>query len=76
MNPLVMIGEASTSATNISEFVTSIMNGVTSTISLADIATIVVALIGAGLAANFAWTYARKGYNFIVNSLKGKKANM
>ena len=76
MNPFVMIGEASTSATQISEFVTNIMGGVTSTISLGDVALIVVALIGSGLAANFAWTYARKGYKFIVNSLKGKNASV
>lgn len=67
-----MDGAAQTSAQSISSFVTSVMGGVTSTISLADVALIVVALIGAGLAANFAWTYARKGYKFIVNSLKGK----
>ena len=76
MNPLTMVGEASASATQISEFVTTIMSSATSTITLADIALIISAIIGGGLVVHLAWTYARKGYNFIVNSLKGKKATM
>ena len=57
---------------NMSEFVTAVIGGVTGEITLTTIATVVSAIIGAGIVAIFAWKFARKGYAFVKNALSGK----
>lgn len=58
------------------EFVEAIIAGVTGEITLATVATVIAAIIGAGIVAIFAWKFARKGYNFIKNALSGKNGNV
>lgn len=53
-------------------FVDSIIAGVTGQITLAQVATIIAAIIAAGIVAIFAWKFARKGYAFVKNALSGK----
>lgn len=62
--------EASTSG--ITEFVQTVIGGVTTHITLTDVAVVVAAIIGSGIVAIFAWKFARKGYAFIKNALSGK----
>lgn len=56
----------------VKSFVESVLGGVTGSISLTDIATVIAAIIGAGIVAIFAWKFARKGYAFVKNALSGK----
>ena len=74
MDKLLLIGEVTPGAngTAIKEFITSVTGGVTSNITLADIGTVVAAIITAGIIAIFAWKFARKGYAFVKNALSGK----
>ena len=74
MDKLLLIGEVTpgANATSIKEFINGITAGITSNITLADIGTIVAAIIGAGIVAIFAWKFARKGYAFVKNALSGK----
>lgn len=60
----------------IKSFVEGVLGGVTSNISLATIATVVAAIIGAGIVAIFAWKFARKGYAFVKNALSGKNGKI
>ena len=57
---------------SIKTFVETVIGGVTSSITLTDVAGVVAAIIGAGIVAIFAWKFARKGYAFIKNALSGK----
>lgn len=59
-------------ATGMSEFVTAVIGGVTGEITLTTVASVVAAIIGAGIVAIFAWKFARKGYAFIKNALSGR----
>lgn len=68
----MLIAEVSANATSAKEFVEGIMGGVTSNITLADVGTVVAAIIGAGIVAIVAWKFARKGYAFVKNALSGK----
>lgn len=54
------------------EFVESIIAGITGTITLTEVATVIAAIIGAGILAIFAWKFARKGFAFVKNALSGK----
>ena len=74
MDKLLLIGEVTpgANATAIKEFINGVTSGITSNITLADIGTIVAAIIGAGIVAIFAWKFARKGYAFVKNALSGK----
>ena len=72
MGNFVMLAEVTQDATAIKDFVSSVMGGVTSNISLTQVATVIAAIIGAGIVAIFAWKFARKGYNFVKNTLSGK----
>lgn len=56
----------------VKSFVESVLGGVTGSISLTDIATVIAAIIGAGIVAIFAWKFARKGYAFVKNALSGR----
>ena len=67
---MLLFGEVSSSG--ITEFVQTVIGGVTDNITLTDIAAVVAAIIGAGIIAMFAWKFARKGYAFIKNALSGK----
>lgn len=58
--------------TGMSEFVTAVIGGVTGEITLTTVASVVAAIIGAGIVAIFAWKFARKGYAFVKNALSGK----
>lgn len=66
--------EAETSS--ITTFVQSVIGGITSNITLTDVAAVLVAIIGAGIVAIFAWKFARKGYQFVKNALSGKAGKM
>lgn len=68
----MLIAEVSANATSVKDFVDGIMGGVTSNITLADVGTVVAAIIGAGIVAIVAWKFARKGYAFVKNALSGK----
>lgn len=59
-------------ANSIKAFVESVIGGVTSNITMTDIATVLAAIIGAGIVAIFAWKFGRKGYAFLKNALSGK----
>ena len=59
-----------------SEFVSAIITGITGEITLATVATVVAAIIGAGIVSIFAWKFARKGYNFVKNALQGKNGRI
>lgn len=59
-------------SSGITEFVNTVIGGVTSSITLTDVAAVVAAIIGAGIVAIFAWKFARKGYAFVKNALSGK----
>ena len=61
-----------TTGAGMSEFVSSIIAGVTGEITLTTVASVVAAIIGAGIVAIFAWKFARKGYTFVKNALSGK----
>lgn len=61
-----------TTGTGMSEFVTAVIGGVTAEITLTTVASVVAAIIGAGIVAIFAWKFARKGYAFVKNALSGK----
>lgn len=69
---LFSVAEVSTNGTSIKSFVDGIIEGVTSNISLADVAAVVAGIIGAGIVAMFCWKYARKGFAFVKNALTGK----
>ena len=66
----------STAANTIKSFVESVMGGVTSNITLTDIATIIVSILGVTLVIYFAWVYGRKGLAAIMAALKGKFKKM
>lgn len=67
---LIAFGEVS--QTGMQDFVNGVVQGVTSQVTLADIALIVAGIIGAGIVAIFAWKFARKGFTFVKNALSGK----
>ena len=58
------------------EFVSSVMTGVTSSITLTEVAAVIAAIIGAGIISIFAWKFARKGYAFVKNALSGKNGRV
>lgn len=68
----LMEGETVAASSSIKSFVDSVIGGVTSNITMADIATVLAAIIGAGIVAIFAWKFGRKGYAFLKNALSGK----
>lgn len=74
MDKLLLIGEVTpgANASAIKDFINGVTGGITSNITLADIGTVVAAIIGAGIIAIFAWKFARKGYAFVKNALSGK----
>lgn len=63
---------AATTGASLKSFVDSLMTSVTSTITLSDIATVLGAIILAGITFIVAWKFGRKGYNFIKSSIMGK----
>lgn len=74
MDKLLLIGEVTpgANATSIKDFVSGVIGGVTSNITLADVGIVVASIIGAGIISIFAWKFARKGYAFVKNALSGK----
>ncbi len=68
----LMEGATVPAGNSIKEFVMSVVGGVTSNITIADVGTVVAAIIGAGIVAIFAWKFGRKGFNFLKNALSGK----
>ena len=72
MGNLIMLAEVEQGTDGLKSFVESIIGCVTSNISLAQVATVLAAIIGAGIVAIFAWKFARKGYNYVKNALTGK----
>lgn len=59
-------------ATGMEQFVDGVISGVTGEITLAQVATVIAAIITAGIVAIFAWKFARKGFAFVKNALSGK----
>lgn len=68
----LMEGETATTGAAIKSFVQSVIGGVTSNITIADVGTVLAAIIGAGIVAMFAWKFGRKGFAFLKNVLSGK----
>lgn len=60
----------------ISSFISSVLGGVTSKITLAQVGTAVAAIIAAGIVAIFAWKFGRKGFAFLKNALSGKNGKV
>lgn len=70
---LFLLGEVTTpTGDQAKTFVDSIIGSVTGQITLAQVATIIGAIIAAGIVAIFAWKFARKGYAFVKNALSGR----
>lgn len=61
-----------TGASGIGSFVSGITGAITSNVSLADVATVVAAIVAAGIVAIVAWTMARKGYAYVKKAITGK----
>lgn len=59
-------------SSGITEFVQSVIGGVTQQITLADVGAVVAVIIASGIVAIFAWKFARKGFAFVKNALSGK----
>lgn len=77
MNNFVLIGETPVGSLNDAKtFVDSIIAGITGQVTLAQVATIIAAIIAAGIVAIFAWKFARKGFNFVKNALSGRGAKL
>lgn len=72
MGNLLLVADATENQTAIKDFVSGIMTGVTSNITLADVGIVVASIIAAGIVAIFAWKFARKGFAFVKNALSGK----
>lgn len=72
MRNLLLVADVAENQTSIKDFVSGIMNGVTSNVTLADVGIVVASVISAGIIAIFAWKFARKGYAFVKNALSGK----
>ena len=73
LNKFVLLGETPVGSLNDAKtFVDSIIAGITGQVTLAQVATIIAAIIGAGIVAIFAWKFARKGYSFVKNALSGR----
>lgn len=53
-------------------FITAIIEAVKSNVSLTMVATLLSAIIAAGIVAMFAWKFGRKGFAFVKNALSGK----
>ena len=71
--PMVLAEETGDSMLS---FVQSVFNAVTTHITLAQVATVIAAIIGAGIVAIFAWKFARKGFAFVRNALAGKSGRV
>lgn len=69
---LVMAAEEPVAGSGMLEFVKTIFGSITSNVSLTTVASVVAAIIAAGIVAIFAWKFARKGYAFVKNALSGK----
>lgn len=65
-----------TGSSIIKTFVDSIISAITSNVTLADVATVVAVIIGAGILSMFAWKFARKGFAFVKNALSGKSGRI
>lgn len=76
MNKLFLIGDVTENSDEIGSFISSVLGGVTSKITLAQVGTAVAAIIAAGIVAIFAWKFGRKGYNFLKNALSGKNGGV
>lgn len=72
----LLLTETAGSDGDILAFVQSLIGGVTSKITLAQVGTIIAAVIGAGIVGIFAWKFGRKGYDFIKNALSGKQGKI
>ena len=70
---MLLVAEVTeTNANSIKAFVESVIGGVTSNITISDVATVLAAIIGAGIVAMFAWKFGRKGFAFLKNVLSGR----
>lgn len=76
MYKLSLIGDTTAGSDEIGSFISSVLGGVTSKITLAQVGTAVAAIITAGIVAIFAWKFGRKGYNFLKNALSGKNGGV
>lgn len=62
----------STGSNGLGSFVSGIYGAITSNVTLADVATVVAGIVGAGIVATVAWTMARKGYGYVKKAITGK----
>lgn len=77
LNKFFLIGEVPAGTLDDAKtFVDSIIAGITSHVTLAQVATIIAAIIAAGIVAIFAWKFARKGFTFVKNALSGRGAKL
>lgn len=61
---------------SISSFVTGLMEGISSKITLAQVGTVVASIVSAGIVAVFAWKFGRKGLAFLKNALSGRSGRV
>ena len=77
LNKFILLGETPVGSLNDAKtFVDSIIAGITGQVTLAQVATIIAAIIAAGIVAIFAWKFARKGFAFVKNALSGRGAKL
>lgn len=72
----MFLATEATGSVTIMDMVTQVKDTVFTNVSFADVIGVVVALIGATIVINFAWTYGRKAFKAIVNALKGRSSKV
>lgn len=71
-----MDGSTTTAANGIAEMTNGVITSVTGKVTMAQVASTVGIIIGAGIVSIFAWKFGRKAYAFIKNALSGKNGRV
>lgn len=71
-----MDGSTTTAANGVAEIANGVITSVTGKVTMAQVASTVGIIIGAGIVSIFAWIFGRKAYAFIKNALSGKNGRV
>lgn len=71
-----MDGSTTTAANGVAEMANGVITSVTGKVTMAQVASTVGIIIGAGIVSIFAWKFGRKAYTFIKNALSGKNGRV
>lgn len=71
-----MDGSTTTAANGVAEIANGVITSVTGKVTMAQVASTVGIIIGAGIVSIFAWKFGRKAYTFIKNALSGKNGRV